>query len=351
VDPLSHAALGRTLAALAWGQTGVRLGSDQGQTQRGGSRRRTTAAAVLGALSPDLDAIAIPFGWDRYLRLHEIGTHSLAGTLACALVTATLVRLFTRNASWKALAWSAWLGAASHVLLDLISSARIRVFWPLFDRQLSIPLVAMADPWLATILVTALPALWIAGRYKRVMAAAMVAVTSAFLGWKAAVATRAVATYRSAQTTTSASYLVEARWASLREWHVFDRTERHLRAWRIAADHPPQLMLSWPLEDTGGAIAASQTFSAVRNLRDVHALAFPVRFAQPDGGEQVLWSDIRFCWNGSNERARQIEPIAISGDLRVSCALWAGVAFDPRGAALEQIVRIAGFTQRRPPGD
>jgi len=351
VDPLSHAALGRTLAALVWGKTRIRPGSDRDQTSiRGPSR--VTAAAVIGALSLDVDLAVSPFGWDRYLRVHEIGTHSAIGTIACGLLTATVVRFFTPAARWPALFLSAWLGAASHLLLDLVSSARSRVLWPFTEWQVSIPLVAMADPWLGAILIAALPTLWLTRRRHRILAAGILTIATAFLAVKGLRGVRAVDTYRAAPESSSVlSYNVEARWASLDEWYVFDRTDQHVRSWRIRADRLPQLILQWPVNAVDEAVAASQAFSAVRNLRHVHDFAFPVRFPRSAGGGRVLWSDIRFCWSGREPGVRQLEPVAVLGDQRMSCAFWAGVDFDRAGHPIAQIVRIAGFTQTRRPGD
>ena len=121
-------------------------------TQLNGPLRACVVAAALGSLAPDLDAALMPFGWDRYLRAHEIGTHTIVGTLACALLTAAAVPSSARPASYWWLTLSAWIGAASHVLLDLVSGARLRPGWPLIDTPSVCPLVAMADPWLLALL-------------------------------------------------------------------------------------------------------------------------------------------------------------------------------------------------------
>jgi membrane-bound metal-dependent hydrolase YbcI (DUF457 family) len=338
VDPLSHAALGRTLAALAW---------------KGRGPSHTTAAAVAGALSPDLDVVVTPFGWDRYLLVHEIGTHTVVGTLACAVLTASIVRSVRRDSSWTLCLWSAWLGAASHVLLDLLSSARIRIFWPYVDRQMSIPLVAMADPWLAAILVAALPALWIARRRQTQVAAWVLATAGAFLAMKAGFGIQAVGAYRSTQASGPpvSAYIVEARWASLLEWNVFDRTAQGVRFWRAQAGREPQLLLEWPSGPRTPLLAASHDLPGVRNFLRPHQFAFPVTFQRPGAREWVLWSDIRFCWSRLGEAAPVLEPTAISGDARMSCALWVGGEFDAAGKSLEQIVKIGGFTQTRSPED
>ena len=141
MDPLSHAAFGSTLIGA--------VTSNQLEPARCAA---CVVAAALGSLAPDLDAALMPFGWDRYLRAHEVGTHTIVGTLACAPVTAAAVRFFSRPGSYWRLTLSAWIGAASHVLLDLVSGARLRPGWPLIDTAVSVPLVAMADPWLLALL-------------------------------------------------------------------------------------------------------------------------------------------------------------------------------------------------------
>ena len=72
MDPVSHASFGRTLVAA--------LGTHQASSDR--PVRGTVVAAVLGALSPDIDSIVMPFGWDRYLRVHETATHSAGDHVA-----------------------------------------------------------------------------------------------------------------------------------------------------------------------------------------------------------------------------------------------------------------------------
>src|SRR5688572_26788867 len=180
MDPLSHMALGASLGALTAGEARI---------------RGVVPAAVAGSLIPDLDAVVMPFGWDRYLRIHEIGTHSLPGTMACALVAALLVSRHPRAREWRLVLLAAWLGAAGHVLLDLVSSARIRALWPIVDRQFSIPLVAMGDPWLAAILAAAIPALWLGDRFRRRAVAGVLCAALGFLGVKAIGARSAVAHY------------------------------------------------------------------------------------------------------------------------------------------------------------
>lgn len=336
MDPVSHAALGRTLAALVTGRPHVRLAG---------------AAAVFGALAPDLDAVVMPFGWDRYLLIHEIGTHTAAGTLACAALVAAAMRAFARDARFRMLLLWAWLGSASHVLLDLLSSARIRVWWPFADAQVSLPLVAMADPWLAGLLAAAALALWIGRTRPLRIASAVLGIAAVFLAMKALLAVQAVQGYRAHVGLSPPSrYIVKARWASLRDWDIFDSDARGVRAWHArAGGGPPTLVMEWPAAADSLAVAASQRLPSVQNFLRAHDITFAVTLPSASGGQLVLWSDLRFCWNEAGNSTRT-PPIVTSGSRRLACGLWVGGELDADGRPIRQIVRIFGFTQTRAPG-
>ena len=100
---------------------------------------------MAGSLAPDVDAVFMPLGWDIYLRRHQGGTHSLVGSIACAALAAAAVRLVSKRARFGPLLVAAWAGAAGHLLLDVISGADVRFFWPLGPPVRDA--VAMADPW------------------------------------------------------------------------------------------------------------------------------------------------------------------------------------------------------------
>jgi membrane-bound metal-dependent hydrolase YbcI (DUF457 family) len=325
MDPVSHVALGRTLIAL---------GSDR-------LVRGSVTAAVLGALSPDLDSVVMPFGWDRYLRIHEIGTHTLVGTVACAMVVATIVRAFARGSRYRSLMAAAWVGAASHVLLDLLSSARAKLAWPLIDAVVSLPAVAMADPYLLALCVAGPVAIW--RRRERQDASARVVLTllAMFLLAKGALGFRAVATYREAAALSGPpveARVIEALWGSLTEWRVLDRTPSTVRQWLVGIDGVAVLQLEQPTESAAPLVERSRSFSTVRNFLSVHALGFATT-RPAAGGVQVLWSDIRFCWSPSATQ-----------DQRLECALWFGGEFDHSGRPLREIVQIVNFTQTRAAG-
>jgi len=351
MDPVSHAALGRTLFAA--------IGSTPGST------RAPLVAAVLGSLSPDLDFVLMPFGWDIYLRAHEVFTHTVVGTLCCALATGAAVRLFARRSHYRRLVLAAWLGASSHVFLDLVSGARLRPAWPVIDAVASLPLVAMADPWLL-LLCLAGPVGLISERWRRNrgaheaepapadkrVALASLAAIGIFLLVKAGLGFLAVSAYESAQTSsgeTVAARAIEAQWSSLHTWHVFDRSPTFLRWSRVTATGHVDELLRWPLEPETAAVTASRGLSTVRNFLRVHDLGFAVSSAEPDGRVRVLWSDIRFCWDPEEPDVPTLEAAlrAVSGGSQIACALWFGGDFDAAGRPLRQVVKVGGLTQIR----
>ena len=227
MDPFSHVAFGRTLAAL--------------HTPRARSRG-TMTAVVLGTLAPDADAVLMPFGWDIYLRAHQIGTHSALGSLAIAALTAFVVRVSVRDSRFPRLVAAAWAGGLSHLALDILSGAQVGLGWPLIDRRISLPLVAMAEPVLIAIFCAGSMVLFAARKSppqrQRLAAIGMLTVAFLFLGLKAVLLITAMSSLggRSGQVV---DRVVEARWASQTEWYVYDRTTDALQQRRVRAGGEP----------------------------------------------------------------------------------------------------------------
>lgn len=329
MDPVSHVIFGRTLIAL---DRRSRLG------------RSAVAAAALGAIAPDIDAIAIWRGWDVYLRVHEVGTHSIAGSFALACATAMLVHSLTRGGRYAALLLAAWMGTSSHVIFDLISGAHMRIGWPVLQGRLSIPLVAMADPWLVAICTLGAAALWVVRGRPSPMAGAVIAAIAAFLALKGAVMAFALPQWTAAtKTDTVISHAVAASWGALTKWDVFDRTPHALRQWRVdALADRATLVLAYPLRAYPPIVDTSRRLDTVRNFLEMHQLGFAIATALENGHTRVLWSDIRYCTAGP---ARIPE---VSNEPPIDCALWFGGTFDSEGRPLTQIVRVGGWLQARP---
>ena len=354
MDPVSHAALGRTLISA------FRVTASPRPT------RAAAVAAILGSLSPDIDCVLMPFGWDIYLRAHEIGTHALAGALVCGMLTAALVRAFARQSVYRELAAAACIGAASHVALDLVASARLRPAWPAMDAVASLPIVAMADPWLFALCVLGPIAIWGTRRRRppepsaaspgveRRAARLAVASVAIFLTAKAGLGAAAIAHYdraRAAQERPVIARVIEAEWASLSTWHVFDRTPEALRAWRASVGGAVEQTLAWPIEPESSAVVASRELATVRNFLRAYELGFAVTGSKAHDHTAVMWSDIRFCRGRSGDETTLPEPVMPrAAAVPIACALWFGGELSGDGTPLRQIVRIGRLTQTRDPG-
>jgi hypothetical protein len=174
-----------------------------------------------------------------------------------------------------------------------------------------------------------------------------------FLCAKAALGILAFSTYRRESnqfTEIVVARAVEAKWASLNTWRVFDRTPKHLRSWSARSGGAYE-MFSWPLGPESTLVSNTRSLSTVRNFLRAHELGFAVTLPQGEGRTLVLWSDIRFCWDPSLPEARKPELIVQSttGDRQIACDLWFGGELDADGRPRLQVVKIGGFTQTRVP--
>jgi membrane-bound metal-dependent hydrolase YbcI (DUF457 family) len=342
VDPVSHAIFGQTLVTAVGRQPALIRGR--------------TVAAVLGALAPDIDALLMPFGWDLYLRAHEIGTHSLVGTVVLAGLLTVLVGVFVPTSRFADLLWPAWLGCVSHLALDIVSGARIRIAWPALDAHVTLPLVAMAEPWLVAIFLAGAIAMGLSRRRRRQSAVAVCAIVVLLLAAKSVALSWALATLPPpAAGAPVLARVIEARWASVAEWNVFDRQPDMLRQWTIRADGTPMPVLSWPVVGESGLVSESRSFDTVKNFLRAHDLGFAARLPADDGGTRILWSDLRYCWRPDSAAAADatLEPVLTSdtpaGVVRLACGLWFGGRFDRDGRPVTQLVKVGGWWQTRAP--
>ena len=325
MDPLTHVVMGRAVVAAV---------RDERRD------RAVGAAAILGALSPDVDSAIAFAGWDRYVRAHQFGTHAIAGALVTATLAAALVAAVARR-PWRrrdaltsspprfaTLLAAAAAGAMSHIGLDLVSGARIALAWPILDRRVSAPLVAMADPWFVAICVGGFLVLRTARVGRRAASRASIAAAAVVLSVKAALLVTALRRADMQPATVSA---IEARWGSLTDWYVFERLADGVRASLVSSGgRPPIVFLTHPLPPDTKFVRASRSLDDVRNFLAVHEFAFASETADEDDRVAVMWSDLRYCGAGG-------------------CGVWVGGIFDRRGRAITQEVRVGRVVQRRPP--
>jgi membrane-bound metal-dependent hydrolase YbcI (DUF457 family) len=330
MDPISHLAFGRTLVAL-----------DSRRALGPGA----IAACVLGSLTPDLDAVFMPIGWDIYLRRHQGGTHSLIGTIGCAALTAAAVRLQSTRGHYRSLLLAAWAGAMGHLLLDVMSGADVRFFWPV-GPAVAVPLFAMADPWLGGVLALGLLALVVRKSNSARMAAAILTAVTVLAGVKASLYTRAQGLHH-----TSDGFVqfrrAEAEWGSLTQWITYESkvdTVDSRRVNAVTGTVTPLVHVPRGLDDP--LVVRSRGLATVRNFLAAHGVTFAIVI----GTERslVLWSDLRYC-GPLETRSAPWAPIALGNDSPVSCTLWFGGEFDSAsGVPTASIVYIGHLVQRRP---
>jgi hypothetical protein len=345
MDPLTHIVIGRAVVAA---------GAARDRAPRG-----VGWSAALGALSPDIDSLVAFAGWDRYVRIHEYATHSVLGALLMAslagVVVSSVARLRDRIGQGKGntraerppvaplrvLLVAAFAGALSHLILDLVCGGRLQPGWPIVHARVTVPLVAMADPWFIGMCVVALLARWPARLPRRTVARALVIASVVLLATKALFLARAS---RGAPVAVSMLAL-DPHWGSLTEWSVFERTPGSLRAWTIdGRDGTATPSLSHALAEATPLARASLSLDTVENFRSVHEYTFAVERRSADGAAEELWTDLRYCWATKPDDA----PVVRAGE-STSCAVWAGGLFDAGGRVITQLVKIGRVVQRRPP--
>lgn len=317
MDPVSHVLFGALTVAAA----------------RPRALRPLAVTGAAGSVLPDLDVLLVPAGWDRYLMVHEVGSHSLLGATLLGALLALLVR--RRVAAPLAVTGAAALaGTLGHVFWDVASGAEIRLFWPLASVRLGGHLVAMADPFVLALLVCgAAGALLWPRRGQPVAAMTLLALAGLLCGklllqqasrvaYEAAVARRGEAVTATAQ---------DARWGSITGWWIYDRTGLRLRTWHVDAWTGRATLLSGrPMPAVDDRIARSRSAPAVQHAIALFEFAFADVALLAGGGYEVRWSDIRFC-DGSKR-----------------CDVWFGAQYAADGAPVQQVVRVGTLVQTRP---
>jgi len=148
VDNLTH-----TLTAVAISHAGLNR-----------KTRFATLTVILGANLPDIDIVSRLDSSATYLKYHRGITHSILGVTVLALLLAWAVSALGRKARPKAslplaghwLLLAAWLGTASHLLLDFTNSYGVRLFLPFSGRWYSWDIMFIFDPLLLALLIIGL---------------------------------------------------------------------------------------------------------------------------------------------------------------------------------------------------
>ncbi len=115
-----------------------------------GHNASVMAAGLIGALAPDLDAVARFWDPMATITVHRAATHSLIGGLAVALVVAGSVWGLYRENFFR-LFCVAYLGLLSHIGMDLLTSFGTAFLWPLSGRRFGLSLHYVVEPIITTL--------------------------------------------------------------------------------------------------------------------------------------------------------------------------------------------------------
>jgi membrane-bound metal-dependent hydrolase YbcI (DUF457 family) len=330
MDPVTHAIAARMAASIA----------------RSPLPRAAAVLSVAAGLAPDLDAIFMPAGWDVYLRVHEVGTHSAVGGVLLAAAMAAAWRPFTALA-FRPLFVTAVIAVSTHILLDVISGATIRVGWPVLGGRTAIGLVAMADPWLAVpVVVALLIALVSKWRVDRVAPVTFM-LLAAILGTKWISRQMALAEYQTVADRAAVSRDVHAQWSSLTRWWVYEQTSDRLRLWDIDSWRPATTrVLDRERAHPGQMIEGEAELWSVHNFLLAHHL--PIRVSsRTDASTTVFWSDLRFCFAPDPRSGPRPGSRLRPTEDAIACGVWFGGELDPSGRIVGQFVTIGDFVQKK----
>jgi len=314
MDPISHALLGRTLAHVYPAQT---------------PSRGVRTAAILGSLAPDIDLIVAFQGWDRYLYVHQIGTHALVAAPILALAVALTVRVFVRQSRVSHLALAALAGVViGHLMFDLVSGSEMRLFVPFAQLRLGPHWIAMADLLAVSILVAG--TIWSIWRPRRAAAWTLAALTLLIVvkAESQTLAVRAIERHAAGRPDYSASRS-DAVNGSLVSWKFFARDGQRVQAWRVnAVTGAVTLDFERQTASNVAGLSESTRVPAVQTFLGLAMLPF-IRVEHADNRTLLLWSDLRDC-------------------SATRCDLSFGASIDPNGKPISEVIRIGPFEQVRP---
>lgn len=330
MDPVTHAVAARMAASLG-----------RPQLSRGAA-----VLAVVGGLAPDIDAVMMAAGWDRYLRVHEAWTHSVPGGLLLAALLAAISRRVTPQ-PFRPLFGIASIGVCVHIFLDIISGATIKPAWPVSHSRTTGGLVAMADPLLAVPVAIALVVVLVSRWKVRQVAPAMCAAVTLVLAAKGVSRQLAHAAFGPYADGTAVSRHVHAEWSSLTRWWIYEKTPERVRLWSVDGwRSTAQRVLEWDLASVADMVEGEQTLSTVDNFRRAHEL--PVRLAARSGETtRVFWSDLRFCFRPDPRDGPPPGGHLRPTDAAIACGVWFGGEIGTDGGIRRQFITIGDWVQTR----
>ena len=111
----------------------------------------------LAANAPDMDVVSAFGGSLNYLHYHRYITHSLVMLPVLPLVCVLVVRLFSRQpVNWLGAYGIAFIGVASHLILDLTNIYGVRLLLPFSEHWFRLDITGVIDFWIWSVLLIAI---------------------------------------------------------------------------------------------------------------------------------------------------------------------------------------------------
>ncbi len=145
MEPVTHA-----LTCIALGRAGINKAS-----------RAATPMLLVSGVAADADWITRLGGASFFLHGHRTVTHSLLGTAAIAAGVAAAFwiagKKYPRIAVELTTAiWICALGAATHLLMDLLNPYGVQLFWPFTSKWYAWDVASSVDAWVIFLLLCGL---------------------------------------------------------------------------------------------------------------------------------------------------------------------------------------------------
>lgn len=140
MDPITHAVVGLTIAALAGEPLAI--------------SNPAVIGCVAGAVIPDGDIIMQLKGDYVYLKNHRGISHSIPMMFVYSGVLMGLLWLLFGNIALGKVLLFTLLGCFSHIALDITNSYGAQVLWPLSKKRVTLDLLLIYDPMLIILCLT-----------------------------------------------------------------------------------------------------------------------------------------------------------------------------------------------------
>lgn len=179
MDSITHALTGYAISCVLYNRNEI-------QDKRKLNALKTSV--VLGAVCPDIDFVAEFFGGNTlYFMSHRTVTHTPIGIIIISILCAAGIKTVRKELRFKLLFFGAFLGAISHVLLDITNIYSTLALWPLSNKMYSLGFLSIIDAFILGVLIISIIMSFIKSLRiyeKRIFEAALIIIVC-YIGLKA----------------------------------------------------------------------------------------------------------------------------------------------------------------------